>query len=145
MALFDGLKGKLADAGQNVSQQTRNMSELARLNNLIAETKRKLSAQCFELGKQYYQAHQADEAPEFPEAVSAIRGLLDEIKESEEAVLLLKGIKKCPTCGTEVPIQSVFCPGCGTQIGTPPRCCPACGKEAKEGSLFCVYCGTKID
>ena len=134
----------MANFFDGISQQTKNMSDIARLNSLISDRKKKLSAQCFELGKQYYQAHQTDAEPEFPEAIAEVRHLLAEIKEAEESIMALKGIKKCPNCGTEIPVASVFCPGCGAQVGTPPRRCPGCGKEVKEGTNFCVFCGTKL-
>ena len=146
MAFFDTLSKKLSDAGQSVSQQTKNLGEINRLNNLIAENRKGISQRCFELGKAYYQAHHEEENVEFPALVSQISELLKGIEEAEETIKQLKGITKCPTCGTEVPAQSAFCPNCGTQIAAvaaKPRCCPGCGKEAPEGSSFCVYCGTK--
>lgn len=148
MAFFDNLSKKLSDAGQNVSQQTKNLGEINRLNNLIAENRKGISQHCFELGKAFYQAHHEEEGVEFPELVGQISELLKGIEAAEETIKQLKGITKCPNCGTEVPAQSAFCPSCGTQIAVAaakPRCCPGCGKEAPEGSSFCVYCGTKLN
>ena len=51
MAFFDTLSKKLSDAGQSVSQQTKNLGEINRLNNLIAENRTGISQRCFELGK----------------------------------------------------------------------------------------------
>ena len=73
MAFFDTLSKKLSDAGQSVSQQTKNLGEINRLNNLIAENRKGISQRCFELGKAYYQAHHEEENVEFPALVSQIR------------------------------------------------------------------------
>ena len=148
MAFFDNLSKKLSDAGQNVSQQTKNMTEINRLNSLISENRKGISQNCFELGKAYYQAHADEEGCEFPELIERIRELLTGIEEAEESIKRLKGITKCPSCGFEVSAQSAFCPNCGAQIAAvaaKPRRCPGCGKEAPEGSSFCVYCGTKLN
>lgn len=148
MAFFDNLSKKLTDAGQSVSQQTKTMSEISRLNSLISDNRKGISRYCFELGKAYYQAHAEEENCEFPELIGQIRELLSSIEEAEEAIKRLKGITKCPNCGADVAAQSAFCAKCGTQIAAvaaKPRCCPSCGKEAPEGSSFCVYCGTKLN
>ncbi len=149
MAFLDNLSKKISDAGQSVSQQTKNMGEINRLNGLINENRKSISSLCFELGKAYYQAHFGDSSRcEFPEQVEQIRQLLAGIEEAEENIKRLKGIKKCPTCGSEVPPQTAFCPHCGTQVGEvapKPRICPSCGKTAPEGSSFCVYCGTRLN
>lgn len=144
MAFFDELSRKLSDAGQNVSQQTKNLGDLARLSSLISDRKKKLSTQCFELGKAYYKAHQHDENPEFPELVASITALFAEIGQAEDSVRQIKGLKKCPNCGADIPVKSVFCPSCGTQIGTPQRLCPGCGREAAEGTSFCIFCGARL-
>ncbi len=148
MAFFDNLSKKLSDAGQNVSQQTKNIGEINRLNGLIAENRKGISQRCFELGKAYYQAHGEEEDCEYAELVGQIRELLKGIEEAEASIKTLKGITKCPGCGTEVSAQAAFCPNCGAQIAAQaakPRRCPGCGKEAPEGGSFCVYCGTKLN
>ena len=148
MAFFDNLGKKLSDAGQNVSQQTKNIGEINRLNGLIAENRKGISQRCFELGKAYYQAHSEEEDCEYAELVGQIRELLKGIEEAESSIKTLKGITRCPSCGTEVSAQAAFCPNCGAQIAAQaakPRRCPGCGKEAPEGSSFCVYCGTKLN
>ena len=148
MAFFDNLSKKLSDAGQNVSQQTKNIGEINRLNGLIAENRKGISQRCFELGKAYYQAHSEEEDCEYAELVGQIRELLKGIEEAEESIKALKGITKCPGCGTEVSAQAAFCPNCGAQIAAQaakPRRCPGCGKEAPEGGSFCVYCGTRLN
>ena len=105
MAFFDNLSKKLSDAGQSVSQQTKNLGEINRLNNLIAENRKGISQRCFELGKAYYQAHRDEENVEYPELVGQISELLKGIEEAEETIKQLKGITKCPSCGAEVVID----------------------------------------
>ncbi|MCR5663687.1 MAG: zinc ribbon domain-containing protein [Oscillospiraceae bacterium] len=151
MAFFDNLGKKLSEAGQNVSQQTRNMGDISRLNNLISEDRKLVSQHCCELGKAYYQAHRGDPGSEFASQVAEIGKLVAEIAEAEDSIRRLKGIVKCPGCGAELPIQSLFCPQCGRQLPPPPApapkedVCPTCGKPAPKGTVFCCYCGTRLD
>ena len=84
MAFFDNLGKKLSDAGQSVSQQTKNLGEINRLNSLIAENRKGISQRCFELGKAYYQAHHEEEEQEYPELIAQISELLKGIEEAEE-------------------------------------------------------------
>ena len=132
----------------NLSELGVGLDEGLNLNTLINDNRKSISSLCFELGKAYYQAHYNSDSCEFSEQVNQIRTLLAGIEEAEERIKRLKGIKKCPNCGSDVPAQTAFCPHCGTQVGEVaprPRICPSCGKTAPEGSSFCVYCGTKLN
>ncbi|MBR0355598.1 MAG: zinc ribbon domain-containing protein [Oscillospiraceae bacterium] len=144
MALIEDPGRKPMNARQGAGQ-TGDQGEVARLGSLIAERKKQLSAQCFALGKAYYQAHREDESPEFADAIAAIGRLFDDIAEAEDELRRIRGLKKCPGCGTDIPAVAVFCPNCGTQVGTPPRRCPVCGRPVRENARFCASCGAKVE
>lgn len=50
-------------------------------------------------------------------------------------------VKKCSSCGAELPIAAKFCFQCGQPQA---KVCPNCGKEMPGGSNFCLECGTKL-
>ena len=59
---------------------------------------------------------------------------------------------KCPECGTEHDMDSLFCSVCGTkrpehsdpEPGPEQRLCPVCGARASSEAVFCVNCGAKL-
>ena len=70
-------------------------------------------------------------------------------------------MKKCnnPSCGHEIPDESVFCMYCGTKWEPLkqkcPRCdfddipdnalfCPNCGMKNRTGGSYCIHCGFKL-
>ncbi len=53
-------------------------------------------------------------------------------------------MKKCMSCGKEVPNDSVFCPFCGTKDIKDDSTCPICKKIVPSDSAFCPFCGEKI-
>lgn len=48
--------------------------------------------------------------------------------------------KNCPSCGTEISINSKFCPNCGFSM-MEKKC--SCGAILKPGMKFCAECGAK--
>ena len=50
--------------------------------------------------------------------------------------------KKCPQCGTDLPLNTKFCPNCGMSL-LQKKC--SCGAELKPGLKFCAECGAKIE
>lgn len=52
-------------------------------------------------------------------------------------------VKFCTNCGTESPVDAVFCFNCGNKFQDLSKC-PNCGNEINRGDLFCTNCGTKL-
>lgn len=57
-------------------------------------------------------------------------------------------MRKCQSCGEEIPENSKFCLKCGTKIETEPQAdlkkCPKCGATVPSGK-FCLECGAKLE
>ena len=49
--------------------------------------------------------------------------------------------KKCPKCGTTLPINAKFCLECGTKLENK---CPKCGTIPPLEARFCLECGEKL-
>lgn len=69
----------------------------------------------------------------------------------QEQIRVLKGVKKCPHCGGEVPQNAVFCGSCGRKVTeeelkeeTGVRFCTVCGAKVEPDFAFCVNCGQKL-
>ena len=148
MAFFEQLSKKLTDAGQNVAQQTKNLSEIARLSGVISEKEKSISQLYTTLGQLYFEQHKED--PEALSQVASIQALLAEIAEHKVTIKKLKGITQCPNCGGDVAADAVFCNHCGTRVAAEPapapqnRVCPSCQTENGPENKFCNHCGTKL-
>ena len=51
----------------------------------------------------------------------------------------------CTHCGSEMPIDAVFCVNCGTPKGVGRSYCGNCGSQLDPNSGFCVNCGVAPD
>ena len=59
-------------------------------------------------------------------------------------------MKKCPSCGTEIPDDASFCSSCGASVSNiilsdkKSRFCPHCGKAIEGDVSFCPHCGKSL-
>ncbi len=61
-------------------------------------------------------------------------------------------LKKCPYCGSLIPLKAKYCPKCGNKL--PPlspessdkkyKICPSCGAQIPAKAKFCPKCGSKL-
>ncbi len=53
--------------------------------------------------------------------------------------------KKCPKCGSNVPVSAKFCPNCGYDFSSEDTMtCPYCGAKIPKNSKFCPNCGKPL-
>ena len=152
MNFFDQLGKKVTDAGKGVAQQTKNLTEIARLTSVI-DTEEKLVAQSYaQIGKAYYENHKNDPSAECAPQIALVNKSLEKIAQWREQIQMIKGIVKCPQCGADVPYSSQFCGSCGTRIvrmepvpaPASVRRCPSCNAEASATDRFCNKCGKPL-
>lgn len=97
--------------------KTNKMAQRTRLKMYINECKNQIEDIYNEIGKKVYEKHVREEdidiKQELKEECSKIDSLAHEIDNSIEHMLLLKDMKKCPECFSEIMIQYNFCPNCG--------------------------------
>ncbi len=157
MAFFQQIGKRITDVGQGVAQQTKNFTDVARLNAKIAEKKEKMSQLLFEMGHDYYQKHRKDTDCEEQDYVDQINALFCEILKCQDDVEMLKAPNTCKACGARLADGASFCMNCGARLASnereeenaeneiPVKMCPACGAKVEDENMFCTACGTKLD
>ena len=115
MGFFDDLGDTLVSAGKDVSKKAKDLSGVAKLNLDIKAKEDFVQRQYAEIGRQYYEAHKDDDAVEF-EQMASIEEALESIEDMRRDLLMIKGAKKCPKCGAQVPEEAEFCSKCGTKL-----------------------------
>lgn len=148
MAFFDDLGKKISYAGQTAVQKTKDMTDLARLNENIAAEEKKISANHYQIGKLYAAMHAYDYEPDFEGFIMAIRDSEAKIQEFRQQIKDIKGIERCENCGADVAADTAFCSACGSPM---PRKnvvqaenavkCPVCGQMMEADMRFCTACG----
>lgn len=154
MAFFEQVGKRISDVGEGVVHQTKRLTDIAHLNSAISEKENQIFQLYTAIGRCYYEKHRDDETAEEIEKLREIQKLREEIEQQKEEVKKLKGVVKCPNCGTDVHCDAVFCNMCGTklvqteksiEVDVPKEnACPNCHMPIEEGNLFCRHCGTKL-
>ena len=112
--------GKLAsDAAVKTVQQTRKLSEAAKLTLLISEEKRKTDELYRQLGKKYAELHKEDPEEELEGLLRKIRAGEAKAEEYQTELLNQKGLTRCKQCGAEISDHACFCQECGAPVERP--------------------------
>ena len=154
MPLFNDLSKKITATTQNVVRGTKDFTDTARFRSLIADEQKQIASLYSQIGKLYYDSNEADAETPIGKLCLAIDSATERIAKYEQDILQIRGVKNCPSCGIEVPINAAFCGGCGVRIdvaapeksaASPAKICTGCGAEIPEGVAFCITCGQKAE
>ncbi len=108
---------KITDAGQGVARKTKDLTEEARLNGMIAEKKKQIDRLYRVIGQTYYERYKDSGDALAADSIREINTLTREIGECRRNIDALRGIATCPNCGAFVPEDALFCHRCGTRLG----------------------------
>lgn len=109
---------KTLESGANkVAKKSGVLVEISKLNINVASEEEKAKNLYEQLGKaifeDYTKGHTVDEA-----MIGDCNDILEiekNIKELKVRINILKNIKKCPNCDTEMKLNTVYCPKCGAK------------------------------
>lgn len=155
MAFLDTVGAKLSNFGNDVSNKTKNMVEMNNLNSQLKSCEDQLKNYYCEIGRAYYES--ADQSKLDP----IMRGRFAKVDEANEAIEHInnaikktKGAVPCPSCGSLMASDTLFCSACGSRLDgvlddevaeIPEKFkCSQCGQIMKAGATFCVGCGAKL-
>ena len=120
----------------------------------INDKEQEIEKYFLELGHRFYEDHVDNPPLEYRDCMEAIYVLNQEICGAKEHLKLLQGIRLCPDCQGESPIDAAFCAYCGhpfppLEEETPSlpdeRLCPRCGEKLADNAVFCIKCGLRVD
>ena len=110
--------GKTATNTCKITVNTTNkIAQRTKLRMYINECKSQIEDIYGSIGKKVYEKHVREEnidiKKELKKECEQIDKLSKEIENSIEHILILKNMKKCPECFSEIMLQYNFCPICG--------------------------------
>jgi hypothetical protein len=156
MKIIDKLGKSLQGATQSVVKGTKDFTDTARLNSLIADENKAIEGMYIQIGKIYHETQGGDENSPSGKLCLSIDAANKRIIKYEQDIMHIKGIKKCPECGTKSPKTTIYCGSCGVQITEPEtvslpveeisniRICASCHAELQHDMAFCTACGRKV-
>lgn len=118
MDFFSKLGETLSEAGRDVSQKAKDLTESTKMNLDIHSKEEYINRQYTLMGKKYFELHENDEEPLFEE-IALIREAKEEIARMQEQLAEKKGMKRCPSCQAVMAQDAQFCPSCGKKYETP--------------------------
>ena len=152
MAFFDEIGKKISQTGQVAVQKTKQMADVAKLNSDISDEEKKLTNIYFQIGQLYVSLHNNDPESDFEVLIDQLNETQTKIENLRQQIQDIKGVKRCATCGAEIPSNSTFCSSCGTAVIQPKAVdaadlikCANCGKMIEKSMKFCTFCGSKMD
>lgn len=135
---------------------TKEVTEMDRVMESIAQTEEDIRQKIFELGQKYYEENKDKKEIEAPysKLVDQIIKLDQNRKGFYKNKLRLEGQMICENCGKIIPYGSVYCSECGKKADEKQEStgeadsglkCKKCGTSLNPGSQFCVSCGAPVE
>ena len=146
---FEQFGKKVTQTSQDAMKKTKEFAEIAKLNTQISDEEKRLNKIYMNLGRLYYQLYGNQPSLEFKDLCLAIEGSLKNVEHYEVMVNELRGIKRCESCGTEMPIDSTFCQTCGSRLNEERGSvvavvCAKSGMENVAQATSCIGCGQPL-
>lgn len=116
MAFFTDMKRSLTEAGKQVAQKTKEVSDTVQLKTQISREKEAVNRQYAQIGKKVFEAANAADEEAYSAEFALIRESLKTIDELQDKLSTLEGFIHCPECGARIEKTAAFCSKCGAKI-----------------------------
>ncbi|MDP4094782.1 MAG: zinc ribbon domain-containing protein [Bacillota bacterium] len=158
MSGFKSFTKKVSHTAKAAAKKSSDIVEVTKLNMNIGSEEDKIQKKYTEIGKILYDLYVSGESTNevIKTHCEVIKTHEENIKKMKQKILELKNIKVCPSCGTELEQEILFCSKCGAKQEVPEtqaqaeetekaeNNCPECGTAFVDGALFCGKCGAKL-
>ena len=122
----------ITETGKSVSEKTKQVGNVAKLNAKIISSEHSISENYTILGKYYYDTYKDNPDEAVAETVNAVTASIDTIAEMKAQLLAAKGLVKCVECGAGCPTEDDFCGKCGAKLIKPE---PPVAEEADSEEI----------
>lgn len=154
--LVSRLGKKLVKMGKGSIKGGKRFKNSLLMRSQIKRKQKEAERQYLELGIRFYDDHRKEPPIEYLESIAVISRLEGEIAEIDEEIKKLHGIRLCPQCRSENPLNALYCCHCGHHLpellemekdkdDDREKYCPKCGEKMTEKAVFCIKCGFKVD
>lgn len=151
MALFNDLGRKITQTSQDVVKKTKQMADVAKLNSDVSDEEKKLTNIYYQIGQLYVSLYKNNPGSDFEVLIEQLDETQTKIENLKQQIQEIKGVKRCTTCGAEIPNNATFCSSCGTAVIQPKAVdaadlikCTNCGKMIEKSMKFCTFCGSEV-
>jgi len=116
MALWEDFSETISMKSKEMADKAKVFTDIANLKGQIVSYENTVLRNYREIGRAYYDAHKDDLTKEFPIEMENIAEAKLKITDLKKKISDLKGTKECPSCGSDIPVDSVFCSKCGHKV-----------------------------
>ena len=116
MALWEDFSETISMKGKEMADKAKIFTDIANLKGQIVSYENTILRNYREIGRSYYNTHKDDLTKEFPTEMDNIAEAKRKISDLKKKISDLKGTKKCTSCGSDIPDDSVFCSKCGHKV-----------------------------
>lgn len=117
--VFEKISKTISDTSKVVTEKTKQVGEVAKLNAKIVSSEHTISENYTILGKFYYDKYKDNPDEGAIVAVNSITAANDAIAEMKAQLLSIRGAVACQSCGCECPIEDSYCGKCGALLEKP--------------------------
>lgn len=101
---------------EKVVAKVKDVAKVSELKLRIVEKEATKESLMSKLGKEVYQTYPALNVETLNTMVGEINKLNEEITTLNDAIIAIKGMRKCPGCGSVVKDSMKYCSECGTKL-----------------------------
>lgn len=132
MGFFDKLSDIVSSTGKELNKKAKDLVSTSKLEGQISAEEEKIHNAFLQIGMDYYHAHKDTPDAFCGQLCEQIAASYDTIEQLKKEVERLKGLQRCPNCGSAVTIEAAFCPSCGTKMPEVVEAAEEPAETAKE-------------
>ena len=118
MGFFDKLSDVINSTSKEINKKAKDLMSSNKLEGQIAAEEDKIQSIYLQIGMEYYAACKDDPECTYAQLCQQIDAARKEISKLKKELEKLKGLQRCPNCGSAVSVDAAFCPKCGTKMPT---------------------------
>ena len=102
--------------GESFGPKIQKFMDTSSMNAKVSDAKKELDKSYCELGKGTYEKFSDAPIEGLEEQFEAVKTSLAGVNELNAQLQQIKGVKSCPGCGKESPMDAVYCAACGAKL-----------------------------